>query len=56
MPGAGNTTMTVGDGRQRALGNAETLSIPFMFSSNGDGYDFHNRTGTHTPRSVITHG
>ena len=36
----------VGDGMQQALDYAETLDIPFVFSSNGDGFVFHDRTGT----------
>ena len=36
---------SVGDGMQQALGYAETLKIPFVFSSNGDGFVFHDRTG-----------
>ncbi len=36
---------SVGDGMQQALGYAETLNIPFVFSSNGDGFLFHDRTG-----------
>ena len=39
----------VGDGLQQALDYAETLHIPFAFSSNGDGFLFHDRTGTSTP-------
>ncbi len=35
----------VGGGMQQALGYAETLDIPFVFSSNGDGFVFHDRTG-----------
>ena len=35
----------VGDGMQQALDYAETLEIPFVFSSNGDGFVFHDRTG-----------
>ena len=35
----------VGDGIQQALDYAETLNIPFAFSSNGDGFVFHDRTG-----------
>jgi type I restriction enzyme R subunit len=30
---------------QQALDYAETLDIPFVFSSNGDGFVFHDRTG-----------
>ena len=37
---------SVGDGMQQALDYAETLSIPFVFSSNGDGFVFHDRTET----------
>ncbi len=37
---------SVGDGMQQALDYAETLDIPFVFSSNGDGFVFHDRTGT----------
>lgn len=36
---------SVGDGMQQALDYAATLSIPFVFSSNGDGFVFHDRTG-----------
>lgn len=35
---------TVGAGIQQALGYAKTLEIPFVFSSNGDGFVFHDRT------------
>src|ERR1700730_14082960 len=35
----------VGDGMQQALDYATTLDIPFVFSSNGDGFLFHDRTG-----------
>ena len=37
---------SVGDGIQQAIGYATTLNIPFVFSSNGDGFLFHDRTGT----------
>ena len=36
---------SVGDGMQQALDYAEILNIPFVFSSNGDGFVFHDRTG-----------
>ncbi|MFZ1415290.1 MAG: DEAD/DEAH box helicase family protein [Defluviicoccus sp.] len=42
----------VGDGMQQALDYAETLNIPFVFSSNGDGFVFHDRTDASTPREV----
>lgn len=35
----------VDDGMQQALDYAVTLDIPFVFSSNGDGFVFHDRTG-----------
>lgn len=35
----------VGDGMQQALGYAETLDIPYVFSSNGKGFVFHDRSG-----------
>ncbi|WP_371136166.1 EcoAI/FtnUII family type I restriction enzme subunit R [Devosia sp.] len=35
----------MGDGLQQGLDYAETLAIPFVFSSNGDGFVFHDRTG-----------
>jgi len=37
---------SVGSGMQQALAYAETLEVPFVFSSNGDGFLFHDRTGT----------
>jgi type I restriction enzyme, R subunit len=37
---------SVGDGMQQALDYAGSLNIPFVFSSNGDGFVFHDRTGT----------
>ncbi|RNC71840.1 MAG: DEAD/DEAH box helicase [Desulfuromonadales bacterium] len=40
---------TVGDGMQQALDYAEILDLPFAFSSNGDGFLFHDRTGMHNP-------
>src|ERR1035438_5328332 len=43
---AKDNSHSVGDGIQQALGYATTLNIPFVFSSNGDGFLFHDRTGT----------
>ena len=40
----------VGDGMQQALDYADTLNIPFVFSSNGDGFLFHDRTVAPPPR------
>jgi type I restriction enzyme R subunit len=41
---AKDNTHSIGDGMQQALEYAETLQIPFVFSSNGDGFLFHDRT------------
>jgi type I restriction enzyme, R subunit len=35
----------IGAGMQQALQYAHILDIPFVFSSNGDGFLFHDRTG-----------
>lgn len=44
---------TLGDGMQQALNYAEKLDIPFVFSSNGDGFLFHNRlAGTEETRTL----
>ena len=42
---AKDNTHSIGDGMQQGLDYAETLKIPFVFSSNGDGFVFHDRTG-----------
>lgn len=34
---------SLGAGMQQALGYAELLQVPFVFSSNGDGFLFHNK-------------
>ena len=49
---AKDNTHSVGDGMQQALDYAKTLNIPFAFSSNGDGFVFHDRTGASTPRET----
>lgn len=36
---------SVGAGMQQALSYAETLNVPFIFSSNGDAFLYHDRTG-----------
>ncbi len=35
---------TIGDGMQQGLDYAESLQVPFVFSSNGDGFLFHDNT------------
>ncbi len=37
---------SLGDGMQQGLGYAEMLQVPFVFSSNGDGFLFHNKIAT----------
>ena len=49
---AKDNTHSVGDGMQQALNYAETLNVPFAFSSNGDAFVFHDRTGASTPREA----
>ena len=49
---AKDNSHSVGDGMQQALDYAETLNVPFAFSSNGDGFVFHDRTGASTPREA----
>src|SRR6056297_3205761 len=39
----------VGHGMQQALDYATALDVPFAFSSNGDGFLFHDRTGLPGP-------
>lgn len=39
----------IGAGLQQGLEYAEILNIPFVFSSNGDGFVFHDRTGQSQP-------
>ncbi|MBE2257841.1 MAG: DEAD/DEAH box helicase family protein [Rhodobacteraceae bacterium] len=46
---AKDNTHVVGAGMQQALGYAESLAIPFAFSSNGDAFQMHDRTGQSTP-------
>jgi len=40
---------SVGDGMQQALKYSEMLDVPFVFTSNGDGFLFHDRTGHANP-------
>ena len=37
---------SIGSGMQQALGYAEALDVPFVFSSNGSGFLFHDRSRT----------
>ncbi len=49
---AKDNSHSVGDGMQQGLDYAATLDIPFVFSSNGDGFVFHDRTGASNPREA----
>ena len=44
---AKDNTHSVGSGMQQALEYAEMQDVPFVFSSNGDAFLFHDRTGTY---------
>jgi type I restriction enzyme, R subunit len=46
---AKDNNCAVGDGLQQALEYARTLDLPFVFSSNGDGFVFHDRTVSDGP-------
>ncbi|WP_344691899.1 EcoAI/FtnUII family type I restriction enzme subunit R [Sphingomonas cynarae] len=49
---AKDNAQPIGAGMQQALEYAETLDIPFVFASNGDGFVFHDRTGTGDAREI----
>lgn len=49
---AKDNSFSVGDGMQQALDYATSLNIPFVFSSNGDGFVFHDRTGESPEREA----
>ena len=49
---AKDNTHATGEGMQQGLDYAETLEIPFVFSSNGDGFVFHDRTGASAARET----
>ena len=42
---AKDNSHSVGDGMQQGLEYAAALNIPFVFTSNGEGFLFHDRTG-----------
>src|SRR5437899_3186220 len=46
---AKDNTHSAGAGMQQALEYADTLDLPFVFSSNGDAFIFHDRTGQSQP-------
>ena len=44
---------SISDGMQQALQYAKMMDIPFVFSSNGDGFTFHNKYVTEGDAEVI---
>lgn len=44
---------SVGDGMQQALDYANKLLVPFVFTSNGDGFTFHNRMAADDSRETV---
>ena len=44
---------TMADGIQQALQYADMMDVPFAFSSNGDGFVFHNKLITEGPAETI---
>ncbi len=42
---AKKNSLPIAAGMQQALSYADLLEVPFVFSSNGDGFIFHDRTG-----------
>jgi type I restriction enzyme, R subunit len=49
---AKDNSHSVGDGMQQGLEYAATLEIPFVFSSNGDGFVFHDKTAPGGPKET----
>lgn len=45
---------SIGAGMQQALAYSDALDVPFVFSSNGDGFLFHDKTGLsgHTEKEI----
>lgn len=43
---------TMADGMQQALQYADMMDVPFVFSSNGDGFVFHNKLVTEGPAEI----
>lgn len=42
---AKKNTLPIAAGMQQGLSYADLLEVPFIFSSNGDGFIFHDKTG-----------
>jgi len=52
---AKDNTHSVGSGMQQALNYAETLGVPFVFSSDGDAFLMHDRTVQSTGSGLTFH-
>ncbi len=50
---AKDNNQAMGAGMDQAIAYAVTLDVPFVFSSNGDGFVFHDRTGLSTPKEQV---
>lgn len=50
---AKNNNHCAGDGMQQALDYAQRLMVPFIFTSNGDSFVFHNRLATDNTKESI---
>jgi type I restriction enzyme R subunit len=46
---AKSNNYSIGAGMQQGLAYSNSLDIPFVFSSNGDGFLFHDKTGNASP-------
>lgn len=44
----------IADGMEQALNYAEILDIPFVFTSNGDGFSFYDKTAEHDVQIELT--
>jgi len=53
---ANDNSHSIEDGVQQALKYAETLNLQLAFSSNGDGFVFHDKTGLNQKlKTVLNH-
>ena len=43
----------IADGMEQALNYAEILDIPFVFTSNGDGFSFYDKTAEHNVQTEL---
>jgi type I restriction enzyme R subunit len=50
---AKDNTQSIGVGIQQGLAYSAAIDVPFVFSSNGDGFLFHDKTGNAKQNQVI---